>query len=584
MPQEIKSTKPKSETRSAHRRTWQLAETAPPSHLERFKEYPRAVAQLLLNRGITDPGEAAGFLNPDYVPGLEDPAGLKDLVPAAELLHDAIARNEPIVVHGDYDADGLTATALLADVIARLGGTVDTFIPDRYQDGYGVTTETLKKLKRRGAAVVVTVDCGISCAPEIAAGRKDGLRIVVTDHHEPPPRIPEAEAVVNPKRPGDDYPNKELTGVGVAFKLAQALIKRSDLDGREREAAEKWLLDLVAIGTVADLADLRGENRTLVHFGLTVLRKSPRPGLRALLTAAGVDQEHVTAGTLGYVIAPRLNAAGRLGGADDALRLLLAKDPASAKRLADTLEDRNRERRELTESAVAEARERLGRVDDDRAIVIVDGPWKSGIAGLIAGRLSQTYGRPALVLGREGDVYTGSARSTAGFHITDALRAHEALLEKFGGHAQAAGLTVSADKLATFKRSLEEFAGQRLGPDDYALVKEIDMEIRPEEVTEELCRYLDRFEPHGRGNPRPSFLLKGVAVEQVSTVGIDGRHLKKTLCFPDGRSVPAIAFGEGDRAGESAPGATLDIVGRPMINEWNGRTSLEWRLDDFRGA
>ncbi|MEX2043421.1 MAG: single-stranded-DNA-specific exonuclease RecJ [Patescibacteria group bacterium] len=580
MAQEIKSTEPK----KTHQRTWQLAENAPASHLERFRKYPRAVAQLLLNRGITDPKEAKAFLDPDYASGLEDPAGLKDLASAAGLLHGAIAKREPVIVHGDYDADGLTATALLADVITRLGGTVDTFIPDRYQDGYGVTTETLKKLKQGGAAVVVTVDCGISCAPEIAAGRKDGLKIIVTDHHEPPPQVPEAEAVVNPKRPGDGYPNKELTGVGVAFKLAQALIGRSDLDEREREATEKWLLDLVAIGTVADLADLRGENRTLVHFGLTVLRKSPRPGLRALLTAAGVNQEGVTAGTLGYVIAPRLNAAGRLGGADDALRLLLAKDLVEAKRLADALEDRNRERRELTESAVAEARERLGRVGDDRAIVIVDGPWKSGIAGLIAGRLSQTYGRPALVLGREGDVYTGSARSTAGFHITDALRAHEALLEKFGGHAQAAGLTVSAGKLAKFKRSLEEFAGQRLGPDDYALVKEIDMEIEAKEVTEELCRYLDRFEPHGRGNPRPSFLLKGVVVEQVSTVGVDRRHLKKTLRFPDGRSVPAIAFGEGERAEESVPGTTLDIVGRPMINEWNGRASLEWRLDDFRGA
>ncbi|MDP4000283.1 MAG: single-stranded-DNA-specific exonuclease RecJ [bacterium] len=578
--QEIKSTKAKKH----EPRQWQLADDAPASHLKRFGAYPRVVAQLLLNRGITDPAEAAAFLEPDYASGLEDPAQLKDLAEAAEIIRGAIAEREPIVVHGDYDADGLTATALLADAIKRLGGTVDTFIPDRYQDGYGVTTDTLKKLKQDGAAVVVTVDCGISCAKEIAAGRKDGLRIVVTDHHEPPPRIPDTEAVVNPKRPGDGYPNKELTGVGVAFKLAQALIKASGLGAREQESAEKWLLDLVAIGTVADLADLRGENRTLVHFGLTVLRKSPRPGLQALLTAAGVEQENVTAGTLGYTIAPRLNAAGRLGRADDALSLLMAKDPAEAKRLADTLEDRNRERRELTESAVAEARERLGRVGDDRAIIIVEGPWKSGIAGLIAGRLSQTYARPALVLGQEGDTYTGSARSTAGFHITDALRANEALLEKFGGHAQAAGLTVSADKLANFKRSLEEFAGKRLGPDDYAISKDVDMEVRPEEVTEELCRYLDRFEPHGRGNPRPSLLLKGVTVEQVSTVGEDGKHLKKTLRLPDGRSIPAIAFGEGERAAEAAVGSTLDIIGRPMINQWNGRTSLEWRLDDFRGA
>jgi single-stranded-DNA-specific exonuclease len=542
------------------------------------------VAQLLLNRGITDPREAKAFLEPDYNHALDDPGGLKDLTVAADTVRDAIKAGEAIVVHGDYDADGLTATAVLFDVISRLGGSVTTFIPDRYQDGYGVTAETLEKLRKQGAGLVVTVDCGISCATEISEGRRSGLKVVVTDHHEPPPRIPEAEAVVNPKRPGDDYPNKELTGVGVAFKLAQALLAGSDLDQRGREAAEKWLLDLVAIGTVADLADLRGENRTLVYFGLTVLRKSPRPGLQALLTAAGIPQENVTAGTLGYTIAPRLNAAGRLGGADDALALLLAKDPAEAKRLADVLEDRNRERRELTETAVTDAREQLGRVADDQAIVIVEGPWKSGIAGLIAGRLSQTYGRPALVLGREGERYIGSARSTAGFHITDALRAHEELLEKFGGHAQAAGLTVAADKLTRFKAALQAFAGKHLGPDDYVAVRDVDLEVRAEEVTEELCRALDRLEPHGRGNPRPCLLLKGVTVERVSTVGADGTHLKKTLRLPDGRSVSAIAFGDGERAAEAAPGTIVDIIGRPMINEWNGRTSLEWRLDDFRGA
>lgn len=574
----------KSKSIKAKYGNWELAAAAPESHFQAFSEYPRVVAQLLLNRGIRTTEAAAHFFAPDYERDLEPAEGLKDLPQAATEIERTIAAQQKIVIHGDYDADGLTSAALLADAIRSIGGDVTTFVPDRYRDGYGVTTENLTRFIQEKIGLVITVDCGIACAPEIALARQDKLKVIVTDHHEPPSEIPETEAVINPKRPGDQYRNKELTGAGVAFKLAQQLLRRSSLSAPAKEAAEKWLLDLVAIGTVADLAELRGENRALVHFGLTVLRKSPRPGIQALLTVAGTEQSAISAGTIGFALAPRLNAAGRLGGADEALQLLTTKDRVEAKRLAERLEQLNRERRELTETAVDEARTKLGKVTDRDAIIIVDGVWKSGIAGLIAGRLSQTYGRPALVLGKDGDTYTGSARSTPQLNITEALRAHEQLLERFGGHAQAAGLTVRADRLEQLKSALRAFAGKRLSAEDFLTHRQVDADLELAEFTEETARWLERFEPHGRGNPRPVLRLRRATVVQSGLVGAEGRHLKLQLSLTDGRSVAAIAFGAGDRATEAKRGVELEVLGRPSLNEWKGRTSLEWHVDDFRIA
>ncbi|MDP9212210.1 MAG: single-stranded-DNA-specific exonuclease RecJ [bacterium] len=566
------------------KRRWELAAPAPEAFFERFSGYPRPVAQLLHNRGITTRAAAQDFLNPDYATDLHDPGTLTGMDAAVRTIREAIVAKERIVVHGDYDADGLTAAALLTDVLGRLGSSVKAFVPSRYEEGYGVASATLERLHQEGAGLVITVDCGISDAEAIAEARERGLKVVVTDHHQPPERLPEAEAVVNPKLPGDGYPNKELTGVGVAFKLAQALLAESPLSPKRREAAEKWLLDLVAIGTVADVAAVLGENRTLVRYGLTVLAQRRRPGLAALLDTAGVVPERLNAGTLGFTVAPRLNAGGRLSHARDALELLMTDDAARARQLASELERLNQERRDMTTAAVAEAHGSIGELSDAHRMVIVEGSWKSGVAGLVAGRLCRSTGRPALVLSRDGDRLVGSARSIKCFNIVEALTVHREYLERFGGHAQAAGLTIRADRYEAFRDTLLRFAADTLTMEDIRPVLAIEGEVRPDELMPELVGSLAALEPHGVGNPRPLLLLRSLQLTGANTVGADGTHLKLRLRLPDGRSIEAMAFGAGDRLSELADTDAVDLAGYPVLNRFNGRSSLEWRIEDFRGA
>lgn len=565
-------------------RRWELADPAPEAFFKRLHEYPRPVAQLLYNRGITADAAIRDFLDPDYATQLHDPAGLSGMTDAVRTIQAAIAARERIVVHGDYDADGLTAAALLTDVVRRLGGDADAFVPSRYEEGYGVALPTLRHFRKEGVGLVVTVDCGISDAAAITSARSEGLKVVVTDHHQPPKRLPLAEAVLNPKLPGDTYPNKDLTGVGVAFKLAQALLTGSTLSARECEAAEKWLLDLVAIGTVADVAVLHGENRTLVRYGLAVLARTRRPGLAALLQGAGATPDRLSATTLGFTVAPRLNAAGRLTHARDALELLTTDDPGRAGQLAAALEELNRERRAMTVQAVTQAQESIGELSDAHRLIVVDGSWRSGIVGLVAGRLCRSTGRPALVLSRDGAQLTGSARSTDRFNVVEALTAHRSYLERFGGHAQAAGFTIRADRYEEFREALLRFAADRLSADDIRPVLAVEGQVRSDEVTPGLVKALARLEPHGAGNPRPVLLLRSLELTGAATVGAAATHLKLRLRLSDGTPIEAMAFGNGERLAELEDAKAVDLAGYPVLNDFNGRRSLEWRIEDFRVA
>lgn len=571
-----------STNQSATGARWRLGELAPPAFISQFPEHPPAISQLLYNRNLRDDDAVAAFLQPVYTRDLHDPYALSGMEQAVRTVSEAIKAGERLVVHGDYDADGITAAALLCTVLASLGADVHAFIPDRYTDGYGLSAQTLHRLHQEGAKLVVSVDCGISSAAAIAKARQAGLKVVVTDHHVPPRVLPDAEAVVNPHLPGDQYPNKALTGVGVAFKVAQALLSASNLSPREQEAAQKWLLDLVALGTVADLASLTGENRALVKYGLTVLRKTRRPGLKALMRVAGIDPVTCDSQTIGYALAPRLNAAGRITHAKHALDLLLSVDEEEAARLAVELNDLNTRRQDVTMTAVEEAKRRLGAITDDDRIIVLDGEWISGIVGLVAGRLTQEYSRPSLVIERGPKVSRGSARSIPALNILETLAAHKAFLSTYGGHAGAAGFSLPTEKLADFREALTAFARQSLSAADIHPELFIDAELAPQDVTWETLEQLQQFEPFGAGNRKPLLLLRRVKVSGRETVGKDKTHLKLRLELPDGNVLQAIAFGLAHAEALCTPGADIDLVGTPVANSFNNTQSLEWHVNDFR--
>lgn len=563
---------------------WELAPAAPVSFFEQFPAYSRPVAQLLYNRGLTDEGAVSAFLHPVYTRDLHNPRLLMGMDQAVGVILAALKADQHIVIHGDYDADGLTATALLHDVLGRLGGNVTAFIPDRYAEGYGVTVDTLRRLRRKGADLVITVDCGISSAEAIAKAARAGLKVVVTDHHLPPPVLPKAAAVVNPKQPGDQYPDSNLSGVGVAWKLAQALLRESELPANEQEATAKWLLDLVAIGTVADLALLTGENRVIVRYGLLVLAKTRRPGLRQLLRVAGLSNKPLEAESIGYGLAPRLNAAGRLTHAKQALELLTTTDEPRAEQLASQLDALNRERQRATLDAYQRAKMGLGTVSENDRILIVDGDFRSGLVGLVAGRLVQEYGRPALVIERGATVSKGSARSTPALDIVDALSVHTEYLSSYGGHTSAAGFSLPTGRLTAFREALTAFGRRQLAPADLRPALAIEATLAADQLSLEFLKQLTDFAPFGPGNPKPLFQLPGVTVSRQQRLGSAAQHLKLELMLTDGRAITALAFGQAERLSNLRLSQQLDTVGTPVVNTFNHRTALEWHITDCRHA
>lgn len=563
---------------------WTLQLPAPPEFFEQFPDFSPTIAQLLYNRGLTKEAAIAAFLRPAYAGALHAPELLQGMVEAVPVIQRCVERGEPIVIHGDYDADGITATALLQDVLERLGATVSTFIPDRYSDGYGVTARTLRNLQVKGAKLVITVDCGISSAAEIATARQSGLQIIVTDHHAPPANLPVAEAVINPHLPNDTYPNKALVGVGVAFKLAQALLHASALTAAQQEAAEKWLLDLVAIGTVADMAPLLDENRVLVRYGLQVLQRTRRPGLRALMSAANVAPETVSSSTIGYALAPRLNASGRLTHARHSLELLTTEDPARAATLASELNDINIRRQTATKEALQEARRLLPPMTDEQRIVVVSGHWPSGIVGLVAGRLCQELTRPALVIEQGAKTSTGSARSIPALNMVEMLRAHDGLLTKYGGHAGAAGFSLPTAKLPDFKASLEDYARAHLTADDLQPEILIESEILPAELNWPLLDALAEFQPFGIDNRQPQFLLRQAVIKEVRLMGQEQTHAKLVLELSDGRDLTALAFGMAALCADFTVGEPVDTVGQPVSSTFRDTKSLEWHVADIRSS
>jgi single-stranded-DNA-specific exonuclease len=535
-----------------------------------------ALAALLVRRGLTSPDEARRFLKPE-LDHLADPAGLAGMADAVAIIGDAVRSGTGILVHGDYDVDGQCATAVLTRTLRAAGARVTPFVPHRLRDGYDLGPAGLAAAREAGAGLIVTCDCGITATATVAAARAAGLQVVVTDHHLPGDTLPPADAIVDPRQPGDHSGLVQLCGTGIAFKLVQALVPELGLAPNL-----PWhFLDLVALATVADIVPLTGENRVLVRHGLRLLRQTRWPGLAALIRVSGLADKEIRAGQVGFVLAPRLNAAGRVGDAADGLRLLLTDDPAEAEQLALRLEAMNVERQGLDQRILDEAIQQVERERDpdrDTALVLASDHWHPGVVGIVASRVVERYGRPAFLIALDGEIGKGSGRSISRFDLHAALHRCGDLLERFGGHQMAAGLTLRRGQLEAFRKRFAGVAREMLGADDLGPEQRVDLIVELADVTPELERLCRHLEPCGMGNPTPVLGARAVRFDGARRVG--NGHLKGVLSGPGSR-LPAIGFGWAERAawaGPGAPAATVDCAFRIEENEWQGSVSLQARI------
>ena len=556
---------------------WQVSPKLSPEADANLADYPPVLRQVLYNRGHSTAESARLYLEAQSPPGAQ-PENLGGISTAAERIRYAIQHRQQIAVYGDYDVDGVTATALLTSALSRLGADVQGYIPNRFDEGYGLNKEALDSLCARGVRLVITVDCGIRSNPEVDHANSLGLDMVITDHHHPLGDLPSALAIVNPKQPGETYPEKDLAGVGLAYKLACALASDPGLGSSGASPGDD--LDLVALGTIADLAPLTGENRSLVRAGLKQLQRPRRQGLQSLILASGLQPGAITSSDIGFVLGPRLNAAGRLDSALAALQLLSTEDVAAAGLLAQQLNDQNRQRQEITRQIQAEA-ERLAfeRVPHPLLLFAAREDFNPGVVGLAASRLVERFYRPAIVA-HKGDEYTrASCRSIPEFHITDALDKCAELLEHHGGHAAAAGFTVRNDNLPLLIEQLDFLAAEKLAGLDPRPVLVPDQEISLWDLKPEIIGYMQWLQPTGYGNPEALFVSRNLRITRSRTVGRESAHLKLTVT--DGFiTYDAIAFNAGDWIDHLPP--RIDLVYTFELNEFNGRTSLQLNVRDLK--
>ncbi|MEX2282952.1 MAG: single-stranded-DNA-specific exonuclease RecJ [Gemmatimonadota bacterium] len=550
--------------------------------LEDALKLPAPLCRLLFRRGFTQIDDAKLYLKP-RLDQLLDPFMLKGMEGAVDRLEHALQHNEIILVHGDYDVDGICAAVLFARVLRKLGGRVEAFVPHRRHDGYDLSQAGVRAAARAGAALIVTGDCGIVAHDAIETATQLGIDVIVTDHHTPGDALPAAAAVVNPNQTGCTYVNKALCGAGVAFKLCQALWSRRGLP-----AEELWYyLDLVAVATIADLAPLSGENRVIAKYGLKLLAQSQNIGMRALLRTAGLfDLEQLTAGQVSHVLAPRINAVGRMSEASKGVRLLLEEDEARASELANTLESENRTRQAVDRETLAHALEQLESTYDparDYAIVLGGEGWHPGVIGIVASRVVERLHRPTILfaIDRNAPLARGSARSIPGFHLYDAIKECGHYLERFGGHKHAAGMDIRPERIAEFREAFQEVARSRLTPDDMVSEVDFDLEVQLGDASHKLTQLMRHFGPFGIGNPSPVFVARGVRVSGNPREVGEG-HVKVEL-VQDASTLSAIGFGMAERLREVDHTQTaIDIAFQLQENYWNGRVELQMRLVDFR--
>ena len=557
------------------------------------------IARLMVGRGIVDAADARAFLSAD-LSTLTDPGVLAGMELAVRRVRAAIASRERIVVYGDYDVDGVTGAAVLYLALRDLGADMGFHIPDRMSEGYGLNTAALRMLREQGARVVITVDCGITAVKEAAAARDLGIDLIITDHHESaaiprdqptsgPAVLPEALALLHPGLVVRDVPDtvrqgiSGLTGVGVAFKLVQGL-----LGSRHDDPRLTGLLDLVALGTIADMGRITGENRILVRHGLGLLSSDPsqlRPGVAALKRVAGIADKRVTVGTVGFSLAPRINASGRLARADAAFRLLTADDAGEALRLATELDAVNRERQAVEEAIWGEARERCLQADlaGTGAFVLASGDWHAGVIGIVASRIVDEFYRPTALISVRDGRGKGSGRSIPGFDLYAGLLQCSDLLAGFGGHKYAAGFTIDEDRIPLFRERLSAVVLEQMGAGGFVRTVTIDAPVTFDDLTLDLLRDIERMAPFGQGNPEPRLGARGLEIASLRTVGNGNKHLKMRLRQQNGRFIDAIAYNQGQPLGSRFRGGDrVAAVFVPRITVWNGNTGIELEIKDVK--
>jgi single-stranded-DNA-specific exonuclease len=538
------------------------------------------LARLLTVRGLNEVEEARRFLfgKKDL---LHDPFLLNGMKQAVDRIHSALKNKEKIRIYGDYDADGVSSTSLMIILMRQLQADYDYYIPNRLTEGYGLNRNSIELARNQDIKLIITVDTGISAVDEISYAREQGIDVIVTDHHEPPDILPDAYVIINPKKPGCSYPFKQLAGVGVAFKLAEAML------GRFPEE----LLEFLTIGTIADLMPLVDENRIFVQMGIERLRSTLSLGMRALLGVSGIDQKDLNAGHIGFSIAPRINASGRLDHAGIAVTCLTTNNEQEAEHIAFDLDRLNRERQLIVEQISAEAMEQAARLHErglmEKVIVLAGEGWNVGVVGIVASKVLEQYYRPTLILSIDPltGFAKGSARSITGFDIHAALTDCSHLLEHYGGHQAAAGMTLHRDRLIDLHRSLNDYAEQHLTED--LLIPELmgDMEINSTDISVDMISQLQLLAPYGMKNPSPRFVLNGLLMKEIKIMGKDQQHVKLLLCNPldtNTMTMEALAFGKSNWAPLISANDQIDIMGELSVNEWNGIRRPQIIIKDIR--
>jgi len=563
-----------------HTKHWNIPPLISPEADSALSKFPAILRQILFNRGYATDAEARAYLNAraDFD---TDPFQMTGMRETIDRIQSAIQKHESIAIYGDYDVDGVTSTALLVETLTFFDADVRGYIPNRFEEGYGLNNEAMDKLKADGVKLVITVDCGIRSPDEALHAKNLGLDLIISDHHHPAEGdLPLALAVINPKQHGDTYPDKDLAGVGIAYKIAEALSSVQPSRGFVLDS----LLDLVALGTVADLAPLVGENRILVRRGLRQMKQTTRQGLFSLAAVSDIKLAKVNAGNIGFSLGPRLNAAGRLKEALAAYELLITKDPSRAGQLAQELNIQNRERQAITREIQAQA-EAIALADDPKAYLLFTAreDFNSGVIGLAASRLTDTYYRPAIVASKGEEETRGSCRSIPEFHITDALDQCADLLVRHGGHAAAAGFTVRNENLSALVTRLKSIAEEKLSKANLMPTVTADAEVSLVDVRPELFeKCLKYLEPTGYGNPNAVFVARNVKVKKARAIGADAKHLKLLLEDDSGYTHDAIGFRFGEWQKKMPP--RVDVLFTYEVNEYNGRVGYQLNLKDIREA
>jgi len=548
-----------------------------------FPDLEEITEKILNTRGIFTEQQRQTFFFPNYERDLKDPFWLGDMEKAVERVRQAMEKDEKVCIFGDYDADGVTASVLLKNVLDQLNVNSFYYIPDRNKEGYGLNLEALDYIKKQGAKLIITVDSGISSEKEVAKTQELGMEVIITDHHHPPKELPKALAVINPKKKGDKYPFKDLAGVGVAFKLAQALYQKFPHLNKDQL---KWLLDLVALGTIADCVPLIGENRVLVKYGLIVLAKTKRVGLKQLFSVGKLAINSdcpPNSQQIAFQVAPRINAAGRMDHANTACGLLSCseKEEAEARVLALEVEEQNQRRQKVTKQIIQEIEERLAKNLTGDLIWESSMYWEMGVLGLVAGKVAERYNRPTFILQEKEGLIKGSGRSAGGFNLIEALEKNAELLEKYGGHSQAAGLVIKKENEAIFLEKFKTLIDQEKIA-DWSKKAIVDAKIYPEEINDKLLAELAFLEPFGEGNKKPLFLMEKVEILEVKLLGKEQKHLKIWLKKPRG-FLEAIGFDMKDKLEETKAGR-INVLFHLEEDSWNGRKKIQLRLVDLESA